>query len=72
MLAVSSHLTGIFTQLLSSTFPNNRIVAVEPVEPMRAKINTSLPNVEVREGTAEKIPFEDSSVDAVVAAQVYI
>jgi hypothetical protein len=43
---------------------------VEPVENMRVKINASLPNVEVKEGAAEKIPFGDNSVDVVVAAQV--
>eukprot|EP00026_Physarum_polycephalum_P013317 Phypoly_transcript_13704.p1 GENE.Phypoly_transcript_13704~~Phypoly_transcript_13704.p1 ORF type:complete len:257 (+),score=40.97 Phypoly_transcript_13704:67-837(+) len=62
--------TGIFTRLLSSTFPNNKIIAVEPVENMRAKIGT-FPNVEIKEGTAEKIPLADNSVDAVVAAQAF-
>ncbi|HZQ28056.1 MAG TPA: class I SAM-dependent methyltransferase [Acidimicrobiales bacterium] len=57
--------TGIFTSLLVPS--GARLVAVEPVESMRAKIT----GAEVLDGTAEAIPLPDQSVDAVTVAQAF-
>lgn len=57
--------TGIFTSLLVPS--GARVVAVEPVESMRAKIA----DAEVLDGTAESIPLPDGSVDAVTVAQAF-
>lgn len=57
--------TGIFTSRLAPT--GARVVAVEPVESMRAKIA----DAEVLDGTAESIPLPDGSVDAVTVAQAF-
>lgn len=47
------------------------VVAVEPVEGMRAQLTAVLPDVEVLEGAAEAIPLPDSSVDVVTVAQAF-
>jgi SAM-dependent methyltransferase len=47
------------------------LVAVEPVEGMRRVFAERLPDVPVRDGTAEAMPFEDASLDAVVASQAF-
>jgi ubiquinone/menaquinone biosynthesis C-methylase UbiE len=57
--------TGIFTALLAPHAA--RLIAVEPVAAMRAKID----NAEVLDGTAESIPLPDASVDAVTVAQAF-
>lgn len=61
--------TGKFTRLLVPT--GATLVAVEPVAGMRAVLADGAPGVEVLEGTAEAIPLEDGSVDAVVCAQAF-
>lgn len=61
--------TGIFTRVLSSL--GHDVVAVEPDPGMRQKLAAKTPGVEVIEGSAESIPLDDASVDAVVAAQAY-
>lgn len=58
--------TGIFTALLAPFAA--RLVAVEPVESMRAKIAGA---DTVLDGTAESIPLDDASVDAVTVAQAF-
>jgi SAM-dependent methyltransferase len=45
-----------------------RVVAVEPVEAMRAAIG---PGIEAVEGTAEAIPLTDNSADAVTVGQAF-
>jgi SAM-dependent methyltransferase len=47
------------------------VVAVEPSEGMRAELARVLPGQEVLAGTAEDIPLEDGSVDAVLVAQAW-
>jgi SAM-dependent methyltransferase len=47
------------------------LVAVEPVAAMLAKLAALAPNVDALEGTAERIPLSDSSVDAVVVGQAF-
>jgi ubiquinone/menaquinone biosynthesis C-methylase UbiE len=47
------------------------IVAVEPIAEMRAKLVAALPAVEALEGTAERIPLPNHSVDAIVVGQAF-
>ncbi|MBW3593666.1 MAG: class I SAM-dependent methyltransferase [Actinobacteria bacterium] len=61
--------TGKLARVLAET--GARVVAVEPLAAMRAKLAELAPGVAALEGTAEEIPLEDSSVDAVVVAQAF-
>ncbi|MDR5775639.1 MULTISPECIES: methyltransferase domain-containing protein [unclassified Caballeronia] len=61
--------TGKFTPRLVAT--GARVIAVEPVASMRAKLAAAQPGVEVLEGAAQAIPLDDASVDAVVCAQSF-
>ncbi|MEX2647109.1 MAG: methyltransferase domain-containing protein [Gaiellaceae bacterium] len=56
--------TGKLSRLLAET--GARVIAVEPVDEMRAFIE-----VEALAGTAEAIPLPDESADAVTAAQAF-
>jgi ubiquinone/menaquinone biosynthesis C-methylase UbiE len=47
------------------------VVAVEPGDEMRAVLARSVPGVDVRAGSAEEIPLEDASVDAITVAQAF-
>ena len=57
--------TGKLTRLLVPTGAD--VIAIEPIEEMRAKIETA----RVLAGAAEAIPLEDASVDAVTVAQAF-
>jgi MOSC domain-containing protein YiiM/ubiquinone/menaquinone biosynthesis C-methylase UbiE len=48
-----------------------RILALEPVAEMRAKLAETTPSAERIDGAAESIPLPAASVDAVVAAQAF-
>jgi len=48
-----------------------RPIAVEPGAGMRAEFVRHFPDVELHEGTAESLPFDDASVDAVVCGQSF-
>ena len=48
-----------------------RVVAVEPLDEMRAVLARLLPEVEEIEATAESLPFADGSIDAVTVAQAF-
>ncbi|ALI09134.1 MULTISPECIES: class I SAM-dependent methyltransferase [Pseudomonas] len=61
--------TGKFTRLLKSMALD--VIAVEPVEAMRAEFAQSLPDVRIVEGTADSIPFESGMAQAVVCAQAF-
>jgi SAM-dependent methyltransferase len=61
--------TGKLTRLLVTT--GAEVVAVEPVPGMRAQLSAVLPGIDVLDGTAEAIPLDDSSVDAVTVAQAF-
>ena len=61
--------SGKFTELIVPT--GATITAVEPVPAMRAALVARCPTVTVHDGTAEAIPLEDGSVDAVVVAQAF-
>jgi SAM-dependent methyltransferase len=58
--------TGKLTRLLIDSVAT--VIAVEPVAEMRAALPAS---VDARDGTAERIPLEDSSVDLVTVAQAF-
>lgn len=47
------------------------VVAVEPVDGMRAQLAQVLPEVRAVPGTAEAIPLPDASVDVVTVAQAF-
>jgi ubiquinone/menaquinone biosynthesis C-methylase UbiE len=61
--------TGKLTRLLVNA--DYSVVAVEPVEGMRAQLREVLPDVEVLDGTAEALPFPGASIDAVTVAQAF-
>ena len=48
-----------------------RVVAVEPLPGMRARLAQALPGVVALEGTAERIPLPDGSFDAVLVGQAF-
>lgn len=61
--------TGKLTRLLVPS--GARVLALEPVPEMRARLAATAPSVELIEGTAEAIPLPAGSVDAVVVAQAF-
>jgi MOSC domain-containing protein YiiM/trans-aconitate methyltransferase len=61
--------TGKLTRQLVAT--GAEVIAVEPIPEMRAHIEKALPQVEALTGTAEDLPLENHSVDAVLVAQAF-
>ncbi|MBI1217434.1 MAG: methyltransferase domain-containing protein [Rhodobacteraceae bacterium] len=61
--------TGKFTARLAAT--GARVIAVEPVAAMRARLAADLPGVMALEGTAQAIPLPDASLDALTCAQSF-
>ncbi|MEM5340802.1 class I SAM-dependent methyltransferase [Paraburkholderia azotifigens] len=61
--------TGKFTPRIVET--GAQVIAVEPVATMREKLAAALPQVDVRDGTAQRLPLDDASVDAVLCAQSF-
>jgi ubiquinone/menaquinone biosynthesis C-methylase UbiE len=61
--------TGKFLAYLRNT--EATVIAVEPVPAMLTQLLNLHPGVEARQGSAERIPLADSSVDAVVCAQSF-
>jgi MOSC domain-containing protein YiiM/SAM-dependent methyltransferase len=61
--------TGKLTRELVPT--GARLIAVEPIAEMAAKLAAAVPNAEIRKGTAEDIPAENHSIDAVVVGQAF-
>jgi MOSC domain-containing protein YiiM/SAM-dependent methyltransferase len=61
--------TGKLTRLVAPS--GARIMALEPVEAMRAKLLAVVPSLELVEGTAEAIGLPNASVDAIVIAQAF-
>jgi SAM-dependent methyltransferase len=49
----------------------HRVVAVEPLDPLRAKLAAALPAARALPGRAEELPLPDAGVDAVVAGQAF-
>ena len=61
--------TGKLTRALVPT--GAALVAVEPVAEMRARLEAAVPEARVLAGTAETIPLEEGSVDAVTVGQAF-
>jgi SAM-dependent methyltransferase len=61
--------TGKLTRVLARRYA--RVIAVEPLDGMRAILQRVVPDVEALPGSAEQIPLGDASVDAVFAAQAF-
>lgn len=61
--------TGKLTRALVAT--GARVVAVEPVAEMRAKLVAALPEVEALDGTAEAMPLGAASADVVAVGQAF-
>ena len=61
--------TGKLTRLLVPRF--GTVVSVEPLDAMRAVLERVVPGVPALAGTAEAIPLDDASVDAVVVAEAF-
>jgi SAM-dependent methyltransferase len=47
------------------------VIAVEPVDEMRAQLEATVPGVEVSAGQAERMPFPDRHADALTVAQAF-
>jgi ubiquinone/menaquinone biosynthesis C-methylase UbiE len=47
------------------------VIAVEPIDEMRATLEATLPEVHALKGTAEDIPLPDESVDVITVAQAW-
>ena len=47
------------------------VIAVEPIDEMRATLEATLPEVRALKGTAEEIPLPDQSVDIITVAQAW-
>jgi SAM-dependent methyltransferase len=61
--------TGKLTRVLAARYRD--VTAVEPLGNMRALLERVVPEVTALAGSAERIPLDDSSVDAVFAAQAF-
>jgi SAM-dependent methyltransferase len=61
--------TGKLTRLLVPS--GARVIGVEPLPEMRAKLVETTPDAEALDGTAEAIPLADESVDALTVAQAF-
>ena len=61
--------TGKLTRALLHT--GARVTAVEPLDGMRSVLARELPEVTAMAGSAEEIPLEDASVDAVFVGQAF-
>jgi SAM-dependent methyltransferase len=59
--------TGKLTELLVA----DEVIAVEPVDEMRAVLEARLPGVRALAGTAEAIPLPDESVDVAFVAEAF-
>ena len=61
--------TGKLTRQLVPRFA--RVIAVEPLDGMRAQLERVVPGAEALVGTAESIPLDDDCVDAVFVAEAF-
>ncbi|HEX6459065.1 MAG TPA: class I SAM-dependent methyltransferase [Thermoleophilaceae bacterium] len=61
--------TGKLTRALVAA--GARVTAVEPLFAMRQMLQQRLPEATVMEGTAERIPVQDQSIDLVTVAQAF-
>ena len=61
--------TGKLTRALIAL--GHRVVAVEPLDEMRAELEVALPGARALAGSAEAIPLPDASTDVVTSAQAF-
>jgi SAM-dependent methyltransferase len=61
--------TGKLTRLLATRF--ERVVAVEPADPMRRRLAALCPGAETLAGSAEEIPVANATADAVFVAEAF-
>jgi SAM-dependent methyltransferase len=61
--------TGKLTEVLVAA--GAEVVAVEPLENMRAALSATLPGIPALAGTAERMPLADGSADAVFVGQAF-
>jgi SAM-dependent methyltransferase len=61
--------TGKLTRLIAPY--GAEIIAVEPVDGMRAVLRVTVPDVHALAGAAEALPFRDESLDAITIAQAF-
>jgi SAM-dependent methyltransferase len=61
--------TGKLTRVLAARYRD--VVAVEPLQNMRAVLERVVPGVPALPGSAERIPLDDASVDGVFVAQAF-
>jgi SAM-dependent methyltransferase len=61
--------TGKLTRQLAVRF--DRVIAVEPLDGMRAVLERMVPEAEALSGTATEIPLEGASVDAVFVGEAF-
>jgi SAM-dependent methyltransferase len=61
--------TGKLTRVLAQRYPH--VIAVEPLDGMRAILERVVPAAESKAGSAEALPLADASVDAVFAGQAF-
>jgi len=61
--------TGKLTRVLADRY--ERVIAVEPLDELRAILAERVPEADVRSGVAEEIPLADGEVDGVFAGQAF-
>jgi SAM-dependent methyltransferase len=61
--------TGKLTRALVAT--GTRVIAIEPLAEMRRVLRASVPEAEAVDATAEELPFEEASVDAITVAAAF-
>ncbi|MDX6549762.1 MAG: hypothetical protein QOJ31_446 [Gaiellales bacterium] len=61
--------TGKLTEAILAT--GAHVIAVEPLDGMRRELAKAAPDATVLDGTAERIPIGDGSVDAVLVGQAF-
>ncbi|MFL6014086.1 MAG: class I SAM-dependent methyltransferase, partial [Gaiellaceae bacterium] len=61
--------TGKLTRVLADRYAH--VIAVEPLDELRAVLAERVPEADVHAGAAEAIPLTNASVDAVFAGQAF-
>jgi SAM-dependent methyltransferase len=61
--------TGKLTRLLADRY--SRVIALEPLDELRAILRERVPEADVRAGVAEHVPLADAEVDAAFAGQSF-
>lgn len=61
--------TGKLTRVVAAA--GHRVLAVDPSAQMLDELRRAVPGVEARVGSAEALPVDDGSADAIVAGQAY-